>query len=183
MNKAFKAIIIVLVIGLVCSLCALIYNSYDYYLRHYYRTLEYKDYNSEVIEYLEPYENEPSVEELIALINAQTNTNYPLLCDTTFTGGHTNIQSHKIYMNPEIKRYQYAWIYTHEIFHNTFYTTNERFVEFETFKFLFDNENDYLRYSALNWLKNFNTDSVEYDIRYYAYGYLKEKGYNIKGEE
>ena len=77
-------------------------------------------------------------------------------------------------------RYQFAWIYTHEIFHHTFYTANERYVEFETFKFLFNNENRFLRYSALRWLKGIDAAQKDYDIRYYAYNYLKEKDYNIK---
>ena len=183
MNKTFKAVIIVLVIGVVCCLGALIYNGYVYYLRHYYRTLEYKDYNGEVIKYLQPYENEPTKEEVVALINEQTGTNYTLVYDTTTAGGYTYISRNEVYVNPDIPRYQFAWIYTHEIFHHTFYTVNERYVEFETFKFLFNNENKFLKHTALQWLRGIDVTQKDYDIRYYAYNYLKEKGYNIKGEE
>ena len=180
MNKAFKIGIIILVIGVVCCLCISIYYGYDYYLRYYYRTLEYKEYNGEVIGYLQFYENEPTKEEVIALINEQTNTNYTLIYDTTISGGYTYIGKNEIYINPNMPRYQFAWIYTHEIFHHTFYTANERYVEFETFKFLFNNENRFLRYSALRWLKGIDAAQKDYDIRYYAYNYLKEKDYNIK---
>lgn len=182
MKCKIKIAVIVTILALILVLAYATYRSYDYCLRHYHNTLEYKDYNGEVIEYLEPYENEPSVEELIALINTQTNTNYTLLCDTTIAGGYTYISKNEIYVNPNIPRYQFAWIYTHEIFHHTFYTVNERYVEFETFKFLFNNENKFLKHTALQWLRGIDVTQKDYDIRYYAYNYLKEKGYNIKGE-
>lgn len=72
------------------------------------------------------------------------------------------------------RRYIYIYVLTHEIFHLKLSSVNERYVDFESFKALW--ENDLLRFSAYSYgvyVKFIDEEFIkDYDDRYYINEYL-----------
>lgn len=65
---------------------------------------------------------------------------------------------------------------THELIHITHITTNERYTSFQTFKILYESDNDYFKNVALYFahLQVKNYYSYDYDCSGYIVDYLKQ---------
>lgn len=145
------------------------------YFLHFHNRLEYKEYNGPEVTKLNFEGASPYMEDVILDINRRTNTNYVIRFDEELNGGRTNIISNVIEINPYMTVETFTWVYAHEILHHKFFTQNELFVEFETFKFLYESDNPFYRHSAVCELMNMGPHNKDYDVRYYIYNYLEQK--------
>jgi len=146
------------------------------YFVYFHNKLDYKEYKGEENIELNFEGSAPYMEDIIADINNRTGTCYSIKFVQGLNGGQTRLISNIIEIDPRLTRESFAWVYVHEIFHHKFFTGNERFVEFETFKFLYESGSSFYKYSALYLLKRMNGSDIDYDARFYIYKYLKEKG-------
>lgn len=95
--------------------------------------------------------------------------------------GECNLYYRTIRIDPSLRGVYYARTFTHEAMRLKHYTEKEIFVCFQTFKFLYENENKYLRsagvqYAIDNLERNVAEDyNITSQIMYY---FLIEKGAN-----
>lgn len=172
MKALDRAIVILSIVDIVI----LLFGGLFVYFSYFYNKLDFKEYKGNTIEVVSFGEKYPSMEYIILQINEQTHTNYKIQFDTEFTGGYTRLLSNTIYINPTLTKDSFAWTYAHEVLHHKYFTHDERFVQFETFKFMYENKIKFFRYSAMIELRFMGNRTKEYDVRYYIYNYLKEKG-------
>ena len=71
----------------------------------------------------------------------------------------------------------YCWVFTHEVMHIKRFSANETYVCFETFKFLYESENDYLHNAGVRYgTRQLNGYyHGEYDCSGYIINYLKKE--------
>ena len=145
------------------------------YFSNFRNKLDYIEYEGTNIERPIYVGTKPSIEKIIIDINEKTNSSFKLKLDKNLDGGRTRIMFNTIEINPFMAPETFVWVYVHEIFHHKFFTHNELFVEFETFKFLYESDDEFYKTSALIELSKMNKENLTYDARYYIYNYLKEK--------
>jgi hypothetical protein len=95
--------------------------------------------------------------------------------------GECNLYFRIIRINPSRKGAYYARTFTHEAMHLKHCTEKELFVCYETFKFLYENENKYLRSAGVQYAIDNLKHNVaeEYNITsQIMYYFLVEKGAN-----
>ena len=152
------------------SMCLLIYFTTCHH------RLEYKEYEGPVVTASNFQGTAPYMEDAIIDINHRTNTCYKIQFVEGLNGGQTRLSSDTIEIDPFLIMESFIWTYVHEIFHHKFFTHNDLFVEFETFKFLYESGNDFYRHSAVYELRKMGPHNKQYDARYYIYEYLQERG-------
>jgi len=171
MKKKFKWQDITLIVLIL--LITIVFSAFWY--SHIYRALEYKECN-EQINAVQPI-LEMNRAEIIQAINNLTGTNYKIIWyrDIDHYGKTTLIPfDNRVFLNETQSNNNLVWTYTHEILHKKLYSANERFVEFETFKFLYESGNEYFQDIALWRASIMWKNDKEYDCTYYIVQYLKE---------
>lgn len=145
------------------------------YFAYLHHKLDYKEYCGAEVTTSNFQGTAPYMEDIIIDINRRTGTCYNIKFVEGMNGGQTRLSSNIIEIDPFMVRETFVWVYVHEIFHHTFFTHNDRFVEFETFKFLYESDNAFYRHSAVYELRRMSSQNEQYDVRYYIYQYLEEK--------
>lgn len=175
MKKVDKVLVVIIIL---CCLLSIHFCLMVYFTTFHHR-LEYKEYQGEQMVYFDYPGEIPTKEDVIIKINKLTNTNYKIRYDESFLGGRTTLYGDLIYLHPKLEIIEFARIYAHEIYHHIAFTHNDLYVEFETFKFLFNSGDPFLRYSALIEAVRDKFSTEQYDARYYIYKYLNEIGFDI----
>lgn len=89
--------------------------------------------------------------------------------------GYSNCYFRTIKIDERVSGYVYCETFTHETMHLKYYTANERFVCYETFKYLYESE-ELHNIGVWYGLKQLNGDySGEYDISGLVVNYLTNK--------
>lgn len=101
------------------------------------------------------------------------------------TAGDSNIYSRVIRMDVDRRDTGFVRTMTHEIMHIKLCSTNERYVCYETFKFLYEHDNTMFRYTAIsyaiNQLDGLWRDNDKYNIEdQIMYYFLNGQGDNEK---
>lgn len=101
--------------------------------------------------------------------------------------GYTVFPIRKIVIKSSQSLSDYLATVTHEFIHLKYYTLNERWTEFESFKLLYESDNPDLHQAGINlgfdYIRKYTEGDVlygrsplsEYDISYYVYNYLGGK--------
>lgn len=138
-----------------------------------FRALEYRECE-ERLWFYEPKE-EMGVQDVILAVNEITGTSYEIIWEyDVWYAGKTKLFGTRIWIDQTISTNNLVWTYTHEIMHKELYSANERFVEFETFKTLYESGIKYFQDVALWRASIMWKGDKEYDCTWYVVQYLKE---------
>lgn len=147
---------------------------------HIFRALDYVECN-ERIEAAQPIP-EMSREEIIEAVNVLTGTNYKIIWerDVDYSGKVSSIPfDNRVFLDETQSNNNLVWAYTHEILHKKLYSANERFVEFETFKVLYESGIKYFQDVALWRASIMWKGDKEYDCTWYVVQYLDGSDTNV----
>ena len=162
-------------IVLTILILALIILSVSCWHLYFYRALPYVECK-ERITAAQPMP-EMSRTEIIETINELTNTDYEIVWVTDYTyNGYVSGDpfDNRIFINKTIRNNDLVWTYAHELTHKIKHSANEMFVEFETFKLLYESENTYFKDVALWQASIMYKYDPESDCTYYIINYLKK---------
>lgn len=122
---------------------------------NYFYSLPYKESDLKEVEYSIKRPNGLSYKNLTCKINELTDyRDYTLqfdeLCGDVY--GKSDLFDKTITIRQNINYEFYAFSLTHEIMHLKYFTSNERFVNYNAFKVLYESGNEYLKNVALYFL-------------------------------
>ena len=175
--KRLKIIIclIIIVVSLVTGIRLLVFfreiklptlnytnSEYLYAFDKLYKDFDFNMPSKTKQEYKEQLENELNFKHYIYF---ERNPNF---------NGWQNVVIPTIIINEELSEYDYCRILTHEIMHFKKFSANETYVSFETFKYLYENECEYLHNVGVLYGINqvYNHSGGEYDISGLIVNYL-----------
>lgn len=98
-------------------------------------------------------------------------TDYKLI-KTQFSGcycGEANLISKTIKIDSNLDYEYYTFTLTHEIIHLKYFTTNDRFANYEAFKVLYQSGNEYFKNVALYVLNLDLSNAFSYDYKFSGY--------------
>lgn len=167
--KKFKDWLMIVLIALLT--CAVIIT----YLRHFKDRMPYVECD-EYIAY-KMFEDKDK-QQIISEINELTGTNYNVIwVDTNEFKGRSDLFNN-IWLASNMSCGQIAWIYTHEIMHKVKFSSIERYVQFETFKTLYESGDEWYKNVAL-WQANLmRRGYIDYDCTWYVVQYLEGENEN-----
>ena len=152
----------------------------NYWYSNIFRALEYKPTMDKI------EANSPSVEmcreEIIIEVNNLTQTEYQIIWElgVDYYSKTTSIPfDYRVFLNAELGENKLVWYYTHEILHKKLYSGNERFVQFETFKVLYESGIEYFKRVALYEASQMKYGFKDYDCTYYVVQYLDGRDTNV----
>lgn len=146
-----------------------------YWYSYIYRALEYVKPQKRIYAY------QPTPEmnrvQIIEAVNVLTGTNYKIIWEKNVDYyGRSKLFpfDNRVFLNETQSNNNLVWTYTHEIMHKKLFSLNERFVEFETFKTLYESGIKYFQDVALWRASIMRKGDKEYDCTWYILEYLKE---------
>ena len=93
--------------------------------------------------------------------------------------GNSNLLTHRIKIKESLIPFQQLPVLVHEMVHIKYYTVNERFTEFTTFKLMYESENEILHEAGRQYAQTLcSKDWGEYDCSWYIMKYLEEEKLN-----
>lgn len=97
-------------------------------------------------------------------------------CNSSFNGWQ-NVIIPTIIINENLSEYDYCRTLTHEMMHFKKFSANEKYISFETFKYLYENECEYLHNVGVLYGLNkiYGSHSGEYDVSGLIVNYLTNK--------
>ena len=162
-DRLLNVILVVLVISLILEGSFIIYKNCG-------RSLSYMSCSA-TFDY--QFVSGKTYDVVIEDLNSITNTNYKIewVDSSSYCGATTILPFNQtVKIKKQMSVMLFSWVYTHEIMHQKLVCSDDRFVEFETFKLLY-HSGDYYRNVALWRANTMNADS--YDCKWYINNYLK----------
>lgn len=93
--------------------------------------------------------------------------------------GNSNLITHHIKIKESLIPFQRLPVLVHEMVHIKYYTANERFTEFTTFKLMYESSNEILHEAGRQYAQELcSNDWGKYDCSYYIVDYFQKKLYN-----
>ena len=181
----FEWILIVIVIYSALRLGVTFANNKLKYEEYYYRPYSIESIPQVVVDKLDAI-SEPEIEyskkELKVLVEDNIHFTSYLYIEVTnlwdIHAGLTSIPTHTVMVLKNLNNMEYVETLTHEIIHLKYCTSNETFTNFMTFKYLYESDNQYLKFAsremAMNILYDDYSSAKQYDCGYYIIKYLED---------
>lgn len=153
---------------------------YGIWYSRWFRALEYRECDKGI----HAYEPAPEMNrtQIIEAVSELTETNYKVVWDRNndYDGWVVlNPFDNRVFLNETQGNNDIVWTFTHEVLHKKLYSANERFVEFETFKVLYESGNQYFQDVALWRASIMWKGDKEYDCTWYILEYLDVTDTNV----
>ena len=142
--------------------------------------LEYKTYNRALITNVYNYDEDKHLNYKKVLDDYYNTPHLTFYTDKFLKNnenGKSSVIARIIWIRPNLKGLNDIKTYAHEIIHVKYQVANERFVQFKTITTLYESEDNFLKYVAINYANDIlkGNYTKEYDCGYYLLEYFKNK--------
>ena len=163
-EKILDRIIYVLKVSIIIMSLIAFGAVFNYYLVHYNNYLCAKPYINYNIEQDTKY-FDITKEQAIQLASETVELRYFTLNFTEDLGknilGNCNIYTSHINVLNSLNGYQLLPVLVHEMVHSKYYTLNERFTEFTTFKLMYESDNEIVHNAGILYAKEICSNYIE----------------------